>query len=67
MQEDLSLILRLSSKAGREESLVTSVRKAVNFQRIIINVVNVGHSHFSNDCHVIAEGSEAEQGLLILK
>ena len=46
----------ISSKTGVEESLVTFVRKAVDFRRIIVYVINVGHSHFSNDCHVIAEG-----------
>ena len=47
----------LSSKKGGwggvGESLVTSARKAVDFWHIIIHVINVGHSHFSNNCHVI--------------
>ena len=67
MQGNLNLILRLSPQKQGEKNLVTSVRKTVNFQCIIICVINVGHSHFSNDCHVIAERSEPEQGLLIVK
>ena len=43
----------LSSKTGGGESLVTFARKAVNFRCVIIHVINVGRSHFSNNCHVI--------------
>ena len=38
---------------GGGESLVTSAGKAVDFRCIIIHVINVGRSHFSNNCHVI--------------
>ena len=40
-------------KKGGGESLVTSAGKVVDFRRVIIHVVNVGRSHFSNNCHVI--------------
>ena len=33
--------------------MVTFERKGVDFQRVIILVINVGCSHFSNNCHVI--------------
>ena len=40
----------ISSKrgGGGRESLVTSTRKAVDFQRVIIHVIIVGHSYFYN-------------------
>ena len=41
----------LKNRGG--ESLVTFTRKAVNFQHVIIHVINAGRSHFNNDCHVI--------------
>ena len=41
----------LSSKMGGEEGQITFMRKAVNFQRVIIHVINVGRSHFSNERH----------------
>ena len=37
--------------------LVTFVRKAVNFRHVIIHVINIGHSHSSNNCHVISWAS----------
>ena len=49
-----SLVPRLSpQKRGGGESLVTSAGKVVDFRRVIIHVINVGRSHFSNNCHVI--------------
>ena len=42
-----------SSKTGGGESLATFSRKAVDFRRIIIHVINIGRSQFSDDCHVI--------------
>ena len=49
-----SLVPRLSpQKRGGVESLVTSARKAVDFRHVIIHVIIVGHSYFSNNCHVI--------------
>ena len=45
-----SLVPRL--KLG-EESLVTSAGEAFNFQHVIVHVINIGHSHFNNNCHVI--------------
>ena len=42
----------LLEKCGEERAcMVTSVRKAVNFHRVIIHVINVRHS--SNNCHRI--------------
>lgn len=50
------LIQDLSSKRGGRggrKSLVTSAREAVNFWCVIYHVIIVGHSYFSNICHVI--------------
>ena len=43
----------LSSKWGGGESLVTFAGKAVNLWCVIIHVIYVGCSHFSNNFHVI--------------
>ena len=42
---------------GGGESLVTFVRKAVDFWLVIIHVISVGRSDFSNliNCHAISE------------
>ena len=39
---------------GGGGSLVIFARRAVDFRRVIIHVLNVGHSHFSNNCHAIS-------------
>ena len=52
--EALCLVPRLSPlKRGRKESLVTFARKAVDFQRVIIHGIIVGHSYLSNILYVI--------------
>ena len=40
----------LSSKMGRGESLVKFLRKAVDFQSVVIHVTKVGRSQFSSNC-----------------
>ena len=37
----------------RQYSLLTFAGKAVVFRHVIIHVISVGRSHFSNNCHVI--------------
>ena len=51
---ETSLVPGLSpqKRGGGRKSLVTSARKAVDFRHVIIHVI-VGHSYFSNICHVI--------------
>ena len=39
-------------KTGGGESLVTFARKAVDFQRVIIHVINEGHAYFCGKCRV---------------
>ena len=40
----------LSSKTGGGESLVTFLRKAVDFQSVVIHVTKVAPSQFSSNC-----------------
>ena len=46
-----SLIPRVSPQK-RGEEIFTG--KAVDFRRVIIHMLNVGRSHFSNNCHAIS-------------
>ena len=62
-QSGASLVPRLSpQKQGEGESLVTFARKADDFQFVIIHVINIGCSQFSNilscdlvSCHAIRQ------------
>ena len=57
-----SLSPRLSPQNRGGESLVTFARKAVDFRRVIIHVINEGHAYFCGKCR---EFNTNQSGVLL--